>query len=324
MPELLTEPRPPAGARASAATNPLGVDRGHYIALRAPEPAAAAAFAVAHMGFSLVHADDDGRHYLAAAGLDPYSLVYSPGDPGVDHVSYLVRDQRDLDRAEALLRSHGVATERPRQPLWRHAPALRFTDPTGTVLELTTGVNVEIPMGALIQAPAAAPGPISFDHAMVRATDLDAALDFARGPFGLKESGMILADDGQPLLSFFRAHTLYHCYAVARSPVAGLHHYQFTIKDAAALDAASEALRAGGEVEVVWGPVRHATGNNVSIYFRDAVGYIVELSAHEEIIFNDEAYQPRHWPAGDSRAVDEWGSSLPAAMGGAPPEPVRG
>jgi len=61
------------------ALHSLGVDRGNYIAVHSNNPAAAAQYAVENMGFYLVHADSEGRHYLAAHGLDAYSLVYTPG-----------------------------------------------------------------------------------------------------------------------------------------------------------------------------------------------------------------------------------------------------
>ena len=60
----------------------LGIDRGNYIAVHSNNPAAAAQYAVENMGFYLVHADSEGRHYLAAHGLDAYSLVYTSGGAG--------------------------------------------------------------------------------------------------------------------------------------------------------------------------------------------------------------------------------------------------
>ena len=57
----------------------LGIDRGNYIAVHSNNPAAAAQYAVENMGFYLVHADSEGRHYLAAHGLDTYSLVDTSG-----------------------------------------------------------------------------------------------------------------------------------------------------------------------------------------------------------------------------------------------------
>ena len=96
-------------------TRSLGIDRGNYIAIHSSNPEAAAQYAVENMGFYLVHADREGRHYLAAHGLDPYSLVYTPGEQGkVDHISYVVRNADDLLTAEEILTDLGVKSERHR------------------------------------------------------------------------------------------------------------------------------------------------------------------------------------------------------------------
>ena len=55
------------------------LQRAGYVALKSPDPAAAARYAVDHMGLSLVHVDDEGRHYLADQGLDPFASFTSPG-----------------------------------------------------------------------------------------------------------------------------------------------------------------------------------------------------------------------------------------------------
>src|SRR5215470_321371 len=114
----------------------LGIDRANYIAIQSNNPAAAAQYAVENMGFYLVHADSEGRHYLAGHGLDPYSLIYTPGEQGnIDHVSYVVRSAADLLIAEQKLTGLGVKTECvAHSSLWRHGPALRFTNPSGQVI----------------------------------------------------------------------------------------------------------------------------------------------------------------------------------------------
>jgi catechol 2,3-dioxygenase-like lactoylglutathione lyase family enzyme len=295
----------------------LGIDRANYIAIHSNNPAAAAQYAVENMGFYLVHADTEGRHYLAAHGLDPYSLVYTPGEQGkLDHISYVVRSAGDLLAAERSLAELGVKTERIAQsPLWRHGPALRFTNPSGQTIELTPGVLVDVPMAALVAEPRTAPAPISFDHTIVRAADVGAGFEFASRVMGLKESARIVAPDGIPVLGFFRCHTLYHCYGAARSSYNGLHHMQFTLKNPLAVYAAFELLKKRGKVELIWGPLRHGAGHNIVFYFRDYTGNIVEYSAEEEIILNDATYVPRVWPVTDPLAADEWsGSHIPEAM----------
>ncbi len=295
----------------------LGIDRANYIAIHSDKPAAAAQYAVENMGFYLVHADREGRHYLAAHGLDPYSLVYTPGEQGkVDHISYVVRNAADLLTAEKRLAELDVKGERiERSALWRHGPALRFKNPSGHTIELTPGVLVDVPMAALVAEPQGTPGPISLDHAVVRAVDVGAGFEFASRVMGLKESARIVAPDGIPVLGFFRCHTLYHCYAVARSQYNGLHHMQFTVKNPPAVHHAFEQMKERGKVELIWGPLRHGAGHNIVVYFRDYTGNIVEFSAEEEIILNDATYVPRAWPVTDARAGDEWNlSHIPAAM----------
>jgi catechol 2,3-dioxygenase-like lactoylglutathione lyase family enzyme len=192
---------------------------------------------------------------------------------------------------------------------------LRFTNPSGQVIELTPGVLVDVPMAALVAEPQTTPGPISFDHTIVRAVDVAAGYEFSSRVMGLKESARIVAPDGIPVLGFFRCHTLYHCYGVARSQYDGLHHMQFTMKNPLAVHAAFEHMKQRGKVELIWGPLRHGAGHNIVFYFRDYTGHIVEYSAEEEIILNDATYVPRVWPVTDPRAADEWNlSHVPEAM----------
>jgi catechol 2,3-dioxygenase len=299
------------------AAQSLGIDRGNYIAIQSNNPASAAQYAVENMGFYLVHTDGEGRHYLAAHGLDPYSLVYTPGEHGkIDHLSYVVRSADDLLTAERRLGEFGVKSERvERSALWRHGSALRFANPSGQTIELTPGILVDVPMAALVAEPQSMPAPVTFDHAIVRAADVGAAFQFASRVMGLKESARICAPDGIPILGFFRCHTLFHCYGAARSQYNGLHHMQFTLKNPLAVHHAFEHMKEHGKVELIWGPLRHGAGHNVVFYFRDYTGNIVEYSAEEEIILNDATYVPRAWPVTDPLAADEWyRSHVPEAM----------
>lgn len=286
----------------------LGIERAHYIAMTAADPAGAARFAVEHMGFHLVHVDGASRHYLAANGYDAYSLVYTPGqDKGIDHISYVVADAGVLAAAAVRLASAGHEVERIEQSdLWRHGPSIRVTSPSGAQLELTTGVMVRHPMGHAVPATRLVPGPVSFDHCILRAADLAAGYAFANHTLGLRESGRAVRPDGVPVLGFFRCHTLYHCFGIAHSPFDGLHHFQMSLRDSHHVLAAYERMKSGGKVKLLWGPLRHGAGQNMAFYFHDAVGNIVEYSAEEEIILDEDTYQPLVWSTTDWRTADEW------------------
>lgn len=289
----------------------IQIDRGHYIALNAPDPKAAADFAEKHMGMKLSHVDQEGRHYLSAHGLDAYSLVYVPGEEGVDHVSYLLKG-RDPLKAEEHLKAIGIEAQRiDESDMWHHGPAVRFEAPNGTTIELTNGVTVDKPMNWKVEKPDAAPAPLCMDHAVYRAADPDAMMDCASATMGLKESGRIVRPDGVPFIVFFRAHTIFHCFGVHASEYDGLNHVQFTLKNDRAVFEAYEAMKAGGEVELLWGPLRHGCGQNIVFYFFDQAGHVIEYSAEEEIILDDETYQVNEWDLTDPRATNEWGEDPP-------------
>jgi catechol 2,3-dioxygenase len=302
------------------------ITRLNHLALKAADPGRAAEFAVDKMGFQLVHTDADGTTYLRAHGVDPYALVYVPGDaPGLDHVSYLVRDADVLERSAAHLESHHVAVARVAEPGWEHGPAIRFKTPGGHQLELTTGVHTELPVAHMVSSNGSGgAAPVTPDHIGLGVTDFDAELDFATGVLGLLPSNRVLAPGDLQVMSFLRAPNryLYHCLVVVRGEGTAVHHYQMSLKSVDTFYATYEAMKAKG-VDVQWGPLRHGPGHNIAMYFQDGAGYWVEYSVEEEIILDDEHYEPRTWTVADPHVVDEWQSGAPplGLMGPPPMEP---
>lgn len=302
------------------------IQRMNYLALRAADPASAAAFAVEKMGFSLAHAAPDGTHYLRAHGVDPYSLVYKPGDePGMDHVSYLVRDDAALDAAATQLADAGVTVERLSEPEWNHAPSIRFRTPAGHLIELTTGVHTDLPVAHIVQAPnGGGPAPVAPDHVGLGAPEFETEMQFAQDTLGLLPSNRVMASEDMQVMSFLRApgRYLYHCLVVVRAEEPVMHHYQMTLKSVDSFYETYEALKAAG-VDIQWGPLRHGPGHNIAMYFQDGAGYWIEYSVEEEIILDDEHYVPRTWTVADPHVVDEWQTGPPplGLMGPPPHEP---
>jgi len=264
------------------------------------------------MGLSLVHVDGAGRHYLSGNGLDPYSLIYTPADAkGIDHIAYLVKDLGTLNELQQRWEAAGVEFERiDPSELWRGGAALRVQSPAGHYVHVTTGVFTELPQGFTVVPHAPPPAPITFDHAAPRIIDTVAEAEFLEKVLDLKLSARIIDPEGNIAIAFFRAHTLFHCYTVVAGPYNGLHHYQFTLKNADAIHEAAEKMTSDG-VEIIWGPVRHGPGHNVAFYFFDNDRNIVEYSAEEEIILDAAGYIAREWEAINPAALDEWGSAPP-------------
>ena len=298
----------------SAAPAPTHIDRAGYVVLETDNPQAAAEFAVENMGLSHVHTDDAGRTYLAAHGYDPFSLVYTSGTNGkVDRLAYLVEDQPALWAAADVMEAAGAKVKRmPVSDLWRGEPTVEVKAPSGHVIHLTIGVNTgSVPMGFRVTAPEEAPAPISLDHIAPRFTDVAPTMEFLVNVLGLRHTASINAPEVGPVIAFFRAHTLFHCFTLVAGPHNNLHHFQFTLKNAPAVHAAAKAMREGGNVDVVYGPVRHGPGHNIAYYFRDYAGNFVEYSAEEEIILDDDTYIVQQWSAENPMALDEWGSMPP-------------
>jgi catechol 2,3-dioxygenase len=298
------------------------IQRLNYLALYAPDPEAAATFAVEKMGLTLAHAAPDGTQYLRAHGVDPYSLVYKPGDrPGLHHVSYLVRDAETLARAATHLENVGVTLEQLEEPEWSHAPSLRFRTPSGHLIELTTGVNTDVPVSHMVMVNGASPAPVVPDHVGLTAPDLEAENAFMTEVLGLLPSSHIMAPGGVEVMTFLRApkRFLYHCVVTVRGELPALHHYQMSLKTVDSFYATYAALKAAG-VDVQWGPLRHGPAHNIAMYFQDGGGYWVEYSVEEEIITDDEHYVPRMWTIDDPHVVDEWQTGPPPlSLMGPPP-----
>lgn len=302
----------------------IGIERVNYVALHAADPEAAAVHAVERLGFTLEHASADGTHYLSAHGLDRYSLVYKPGEArGLHHVSYLVPDDKALDRAAARLQRAGVETTKLIDHEWEAKPSLQFSTPAGHLIELTTGVHTDIPVAHLIEAPkSGGPKPVVADHLGLGAPDLDTEDKFLQDVLGQLRSSRVVAPDGVTVMSFFRSpgRYLFHDVVSVRTPVPALHHVQFSLKNLDQFYETAEALTANG-VKIEWGPLRHGAAHNVAMYFRDGAGNWFEYSVEEEIILHDPTYVPRVWSALDPHAVDEWNSGMPPSDLAPPPPP---
>jgi catechol 2,3-dioxygenase len=300
------------------------ITRLNHLALKAADPAAAAKFAEDKMGFQLVHTDADGTTYLQGHGVDPFSLVYVQADaPGLDHVSYLVRDEAALQDAAAGLESKGITVDRIDQPGWEQQPAISFTTPAGHQIQFTTGIHTELPVAHIVSSNGGGAEPVTPDHVGLGAADFDAEMDFATDVLGLLPSNRVLAPGDLQVMSFLRApkRFLYHCLVVVRDEETAVHHYQMSLKSVDSFYATYEALKAKG-VDVAWGPLRHGPGHNIAMYFQDGAGYWVEYSVEEEIILDDEHYEPRTWTVADPHVVDEWQSGAPPlGLMGPPPMP---
>jgi catechol 2,3-dioxygenase len=300
------------------------IERLNYLALNAADPKAAGKFATEKMGFTLAHEGDDGSQYLKGHGVDPYSLVYKPSgeNDGMNHVSYVVQDEGMLEADAKKLEDAGIEVDRLDPGAeWELPASVRFRTPAGHLIQLTTGVNTDVPAAHAADTPKGAPAPVNPDHVGLGAPDFQADEDFWVKTVGLLHSSRIMAPDGSQVMSFLRApgRFLYHCVVVVNTPEPEMHHYQMSLKSVDSFYESYEALKEAG-VDIQWGPLRHGPGHNIAMYFQDDAGYWMEYSVEEEIITDDEHYVARTWTVDDPHVVDEWQTGPPPlGLMGPPP-----
>jgi catechol 2,3-dioxygenase-like lactoylglutathione lyase family enzyme len=250
----------------------LGIQRLGHVTLTAPDPAAAAAFAVEQLGFV---ATDDPLRLAAHGGVDAFSLEYVQGDgPGLDHAAFVVP---------------GLDHER------------RLRTPAEHTLALIPGPSTDFPVGHIAPVPDCAPAPICADHVALGAADFEAEVAFATDELGMVPSARVMSRDGE-VMRFLRfpGRYLHHQLVITRTP--GLNHVQFTCKNLDSFYATADALRE----EIRSGPLRHGPAHEIAFVVEDLAGNRIEYSVEHEIVLDDDHHVPRTWSADDPKVSDEW------------------
>lgn len=201
-----------------------------------------------HVGFEA--ANHDGLHRAADAVVGAEGrIVYGPGaspdEPGVDEV-------------------------------------VRFTDPDGNLLEITTAMEqVGNGYGERYVKPQ------DLNHVVINVTDLERSQRFYTEVLGFRVSDWI-----KDFMTFLRCNPNHHSLAVKLGDP-GMDHAAFTTQGWQDLSRGVYFLGEHG-VPRLWGPGRHGPGNNLFSYFRDPEGNVVEYTA-EVIQVDDASWEPRLW-----------------------------
>jgi hypothetical protein len=111
------------------------------------------------------------------------------------------------------------------------------------------------------------------------------------------------------MMYFLRCNPVHHSFAIARGPHVSLHHASFEMRG---LDeymrGTGRALRAG--TRLVWGPGRHAAGDNTFSYFLDPHGNTVEYTT-ELAVLDEDTWHPHVYDTADPATQDQWGTADP-------------
>lgn len=276
-----------------------------HIGFRVPDVDAAATFYANVLG--LVKQDDlpDGGARLGW-GTGHHVLDLIPGEPGLNHFGFEVRDTDGLAGIRGRLEAagHEVADLDKSWIDFADGPA------EGLLVNSPDGVPVHFHSRVYRQGENAADTgrrPVKFQHTTIGTENVQAQVDFFVNTIGFRISDQL--NDGR--FCWLRSNRDHHTLAVVNVGQAGvLDHYSYDLAEWEDFKAWCDRLT-DLNVDVQWGPGRHGPGNNLFVFFNDPAGTHIELSAEMEKFHDDRVeYVTRKWrpvPA----SVNLWGGQLP-------------
>lgn len=274
---------------------------------------------IRHVGLFTPSLKEHARFYSGVWGLDSIgetaSAVYLRGSSpeqfilslhqsnnrGLHHIGYAMADENAVRRASVVLKDAGVGVVE--EPHVMDEPGggfgLRFIDPDGRCIELSSGVsshtdgwrpkNVE---------------PRSVCHIVNNTPDLDRITRFYTTVLGLRVSDW----SGQQMV-FLRSDSKHHNISFSAAAHASVNHIAYLVSGVDEVMRGISNLRKHG-FEPEWGPGRHGPGNNIFCYFKDPFGYVAEYTSDIDYIRDESKHEPKVWPR-SPESMDRWGVAAP-------------
>ncbi|UFS59798.1 VOC family protein [Subtercola endophyticus] len=276
-----------------------------HIGFRVPDVAATEAFYSRILG--LVRQADlpDGGVRLGW-GFGHHVMDLLPGEQGLDHYGFEVRDQDGVAGITQRLSDAGYEVSQLDESFIDEAVGepigIHVLDPDGTAVHFHNAVRRQ-------GENAADTGrrPIKFQHTTLGTTDLEPMINFFVNTVGFRLSDQL--KDGR--FAWLRSDHDHHTLAIVVVGKGGdIDHYSYDLAEWEDFKAWCDRLSESG-VEVTWGPGRHGPGNNLFVFFDDPAGNHIELSAEMEKFWDDRVtYVPRRWTPAPT-TVNLWGGQLP-------------
>jgi catechol 2,3-dioxygenase-like lactoylglutathione lyase family enzyme len=278
------------------------IKRMGHVALQVPDLDASVGWATTVMGLREVERAD-GVSYLTHG--DPHhslQLIAAPA-AGLDHIAMEARDDAALDRLADRLAGAGIAlvSEEPEERALGRA--LRFRAPEGHLIEVFT--QMECGLGAFNPTGIQ---PRKFGHPTLTCPEPVRTRDLFEDVLDFRLSDTI----GGDVLTFLRCGVDHHGIGLQKGPP-GLNHYAWEVESLATLGALGDLL-ARNDSRFIWGPGRHAAGNNIFTYHFDPAGAVVEYYADLYQVWDEDTYVPGEWTMDDHRAQNLWGPGVPEEL----------
>ncbi|MEV8634103.1 VOC family protein [Streptosporangium sp. NPDC051023] len=271
------------------------------VALRTPDAARAAEFYREVWGLSQVEGDS-GVSWLRGTGQEHHILEVRQAERNaLGKIAFSVGSPAEVDAAARGLAELGIplVAEPGRLDQAGGGYGLRFADPEGRLVELSTEVEAVVPMEP--QGRRAAPRKLA--HVVLNTVDIDAAVAFYRNVLGMRVS-----DWSEHQMAFLRCNADHHVIAFNQAEWTSLNHVAYEMPSIDHFMRGIGHLRHQG-VTPLWGPGRHGPGNNTFSYFADPAGLVCEYTSEVEQV-QEDAWLCRVWRRVPELS-DMWGTAGP-------------
>jgi len=223
-------------------------------------------------------------------------LTFAP-TYGLSHMGWKVESAEDLDDYEARLADLGVDTARfgADEIGPGHGAAIRFTLPSGHVMELVHGMEQVGNMLPNTNPPPKPLGLVGFapprlDHIFLTCEDVGLNTRFLVDVLGFHLTEQVVGDDGFQVATWLEVSHSSHDIALVTGQDRGLHHFAWWVDDWNEIRNVADVLAYHG-VRIETNPTRHGATRGHCIYFFDPAGH------------RNEAFTGGYWVDPDEPAV---------------------
>jgi len=250
-----------------------------------------------------VAAKDKDTVYLAST-VDHHAVVLRKGASAqCTRVGFQLAPDADLGAFEKQVASHGIKTERKKDPEPSISDMLVFADPKGTIMEV-------FKRDAFSHQKFTEQGivPFKLGHVAFHVTDVKHTTKFYCDVLGFRESDWM-----GDFFSFLRCGPDHHTINLMQTGSNRHFHTAFELRDWAHMQTACDFLSRHG-YKLLWGPGRHGIGHNLFAYHRAPNGLITETFAELDRMNEELGYfEPRPWHRDNPQRPKVWAKDPSAA-----------
>lgn len=249
------------------------------------------------LGFEL--AEQTAQTSYLRVGVDHHAIaLHKTGEKsGLQHIAFQIDPHHALTDVVKELSAAGI-TSRVESDADPSIPELvSFCDCEGVRIELYSVVKHP---PSIQKRPRFAPRKLG--HVAREVADVKGTCSYYTQRLGFR-----ISDWMGDFFVFMRCGPDHHTVNFIAAPEANLHHVAYEVNDWADIQKSTDILGEYG-IRLIWGPVRHGIGHNISAYHRDPDGNRVEIFCELDLMLDERLgyFEPRPWHEDNPQRPKVW------------------